>query len=381
MQPLNETDTGRSGTLMLHLLGRCNLTCRHCYMEGAPGRRERLPLDRVLDAIDDCTTLGIGSLYLTGGEPLLYPGLAQILQRAAAVPGLESTLCTNGTLLSPRRVDMFAHLGLRLNVSIDGDPQFHDSFRNREGAFAASERGIGMAVAAGIQVNIVTTVSRANLAAVPGIAEWAAKAGVRSVRFQPLLKLGRGAAIGEQRLSAAEVDRLVLQVSDLANRNRDRLACAVVGHSRRFLLAHPCAAYVCNGAGCHRRIAREIKKIVIRENGDVLPEASNLDPAFAIGHIEDGRLPMLVSRYLDQDYERFDRLCRGTYAAVLPHWEAAIVPWDQLLADSSREWRNAESWAIAGSSCGNPSEASAACGRLASGSANQAEISLLLDRT
>jgi hypothetical protein len=29
-----------SGTLMLHLLGRCNLSCVHCYMEGGPTREE-----------------------------------------------------------------------------------------------------------------------------------------------------------------------------------------------------------------------------------------------------------------------------------------------------------------------------------------------------
>ena len=62
--------------------------------------------------------------------------------------------------------------------------------------------------------------------------------------------------------------------------------------------------------GCHRRIAREIKKIVVRENGMILPEATNLDPRFAIDHITDGPLTSLVTRFLDEDYGRFDALCR-----------------------------------------------------------------------
>ena len=34
-----------SAILMLHLTGRCNLECKHCYMEGSPKRKERLPFE------------------------------------------------------------------------------------------------------------------------------------------------------------------------------------------------------------------------------------------------------------------------------------------------------------------------------------------------
>jgi MoaA/NifB/PqqE/SkfB family radical SAM enzyme len=179
------------------------------------------------------------------------------------------------------------------------------------------------------------TVSRANLASIAAVAAWALESGVETLRFQPLLRLGRGVELADQRLAASQIDELVMQVSDLANRHRGRLACNIIGQSLRFMLAHPCSAYVCNGGGCHRRIAREIKKIVVRENGTILPEATNLNPRFAIGRFGEARLPSLISRFLDDDYGRFDALCRRTYAAVLPQWEAAVVPWDQILADSS----------------------------------------------
>jgi hypothetical protein len=169
------------------------------------------------------------------------------------------------------------------------------------------------------------------------VAAWALAIGAETIRFQPLLRLGRGAEIADQRLASAELDKLIMLISDLANRHRGRLACNIVGQSLRFMLKHPCAAYVCNGGGCHRKIAREIKKIIVRENGTIVPEATNLDPRFAIGHIGDGRLTTLVTRFLDRDYGRFDALCRRTYARVLPNWDAAVVPWDQILAESSRD--------------------------------------------
>ena len=160
--------------------------------------------------------------------------------------------------------------------------------------------------------------------------------------------------MADERLVSAEIDQLVMQISDLAHRHRGRLACNIVGQSLRYMLAHPCAAYVCNGNGCHRRIAREIKKIIVRENGTIVPEATNLDPRYAIGHINDGRLTTLVSRFLDEDYDRFDALCRRTYAKVLPDWDTAVVPWDQILAESSRDQdESAVPDAVVNGSCGS----------------------------
>lgn len=330
----------RSATLMLHLLGRCNLQCLHCYMGGSPSRREQLPLEPVMAAIAECEQLDIGALYLTGGEPLLYPGLPDVLTAAAQVPGLRVTLCTNGTLITPRHATIFRDRGTEVNISIDGDPQFHDHFRNLSGAFHAAERGIRTLVEAGVRITIVTTISQGNMGSLSSLVEWAARCGAVQLRVQPLLQLGRGAQIADQCLTAQQMDRLLLQLSDLANRYRSNgLKCSLVGVSRRFLLTHPCGAYVCNGAGCHRRVAKEIKKLIVREDGTVLPEATNLSQDFSLGNIQDGPLSMLVSRYFEDGYQRFDQLCRTTYSEVLPTWEPAVVPWDQIVAERSHRWR------------------------------------------
>src|SRR5260370_42697682 len=119
-----------SNVLMLHLLGRCNLECLHCYMEGSPKREEQLPVEPVLRAVGECPALGIGTLFLTGGEPLLYRGLDQVLEAAAQTTGLQTTVCTNGTLLTSRQAARFRELGVRFNISITGPPAFNDRVRN-----------------------------------------------------------------------------------------------------------------------------------------------------------------------------------------------------------------------------------------------------------
>ncbi|HKV42296.1 MAG TPA: radical SAM protein, partial [Blastocatellia bacterium] len=354
MQLTDETgDDLGSGTLMLHLLGRCNLECQHCYMEGSPFRKEELPLDAVLGAVAECKLLGIGTVYITGGEPLLYRGLDDVIRAAAEIPKLQIALCTNGTSITPRRAAFFGSLGLRSNISIDGDEAFHDHFRRQPGAFRASERGVRMMADAGVPVTIIATISQANLHLLPAIVEWTAQSGAVRLLVQPLLKLGRGTGIADQRLSTSQMNLLFLRLSDLANRLRSSdggvdkglekglgngLDCKLIGANPKFLKAHPCGAYVCNGGGCHRRVAKEIKKLVIREDGTVLPEVPNLNHRYALGNIQDGALSTLVRRYFENGYEQFDLLCRTAYAEVLPTWEAPVVPWEQIIAERSEYW-------------------------------------------
>jgi MoaA/NifB/PqqE/SkfB family radical SAM enzyme len=307
-------------------------------MEGAPNREERLPLDRVIQAVSDCRLLDIGALYLTGGEPILYPGLEEVLKMATHTK-LQVTVCTNATLLTERFASLFRYHHVKVNVSVDGDEAFHDYFRNCEGAFRATERGIRTVVEAGVPLTIVTTISRQNVHMLSSLAEWSASVGAIQFRVQPLLKLGRGIQILDHCLTNEQLNRLLLELSDLANVfGPAGMKCSLVGVSRRFLASHPCGAYVCNGQGCHRRVAKEIKKLVIREDGTVLPEITNLSHEFALGRIEDGPLPMLVSRYFEHGYDKFDHLCRNTYAEVIPTWESAVVPWDQIVADRSHNW-------------------------------------------
>src|SRR5215472_8593626 len=191
MQFTSETGEPGSATLMLHLLGKCNLTCRHCYMEGGPTREERLPADLVIRTIAECPRLGIGALYLTGGEPLLYGELEEVLKSAAPMH-MQVTVCTNATLLTERHARWLSEAHAHINISVDGDPAFHDFFRNSSGAFRSTERGIHTVVEAGIPLTVISSISQANLPLLPFIAEQAARAGATQFRVQPLLKLGRG---------------------------------------------------------------------------------------------------------------------------------------------------------------------------------------------
>ena len=88
--------------LRLSLTESCNLRCCYCR----PQEPAALPPQELTDAellhlVQLFAACGIGTLRLTGGEPLLRAGVPQLTARLKAVPGIRKvTLTTNGTLLS-----------------------------------------------------------------------------------------------------------------------------------------------------------------------------------------------------------------------------------------------------------------------------------------
>ncbi len=107
---------------------RCNLSCAYCSeydRTSAP-----VPLPVMLERIDRLAALGTAMIDLSGGEPLLHPGLDALvagIRRHGAMAGL----LTNGYLLSPARIRALNHAGLdRLQISIDNLEPDDASFKS-----------------------------------------------------------------------------------------------------------------------------------------------------------------------------------------------------------------------------------------------------------
>lgn len=113
--------------LRMSVIDRCNFRCSYCMpADSLQGRGVFLPLEKLLtdheivDLVRVFVSLGVHKLRITGGEPLVRPGLPALVEQLAAVPGLKDiALTTNGVLL-PRLADDLAAAGLRrLTVSLD----------------------------------------------------------------------------------------------------------------------------------------------------------------------------------------------------------------------------------------------------------------------
>ena len=104
---------------MAHIIPirRCNLSCTYCNEYDTFSKP--VPLDTMLERIEQLGRLHTGVITLSGGEPLLHPDLDDII-RAIRKNATLAGLITNGYLLTAERVQRLNDAGLDyLQISID----------------------------------------------------------------------------------------------------------------------------------------------------------------------------------------------------------------------------------------------------------------------
>jgi MoaA/NifB/PqqE/SkfB family radical SAM enzyme len=195
----------RASNVFLHVLTRCNLRCRHCYIDPRQHGRNRLPLSRMARWLAVLAERSPGAnLVLLGGEPTLHPELPETVRCARRLGYASVTIDTNGYLfngilekVSPAEVDFFS-------FSLDGaTAETNDRVRGR-GSYAACRSGLGRARAKGFRTSLIYTVSRSNLGELARMGPLLSEAGVERFFIQVLGLRGRAGAGDLERVSRGE---------------------------------------------------------------------------------------------------------------------------------------------------------------------------------
>lgn len=200
--------SGRSSmpeAITLFLTHRCNLRCRMCGQwgeggvtrtEGAEVLKQELSPSQIRALVDDSARFGT-NITLFGGEPLLYPGCADLIAYIKS-KGLHCLMITNGSLL-----EQYAHAivdaGLdELNLSLDGGEKLHDEIRGMPGLFARIMAGIGrvndfkaMKNVRAPLINLQCTITKYNYHDLEQLLDAAAAMKADSLTFHNLIFLNR----------------------------------------------------------------------------------------------------------------------------------------------------------------------------------------------
>jgi hopanoid biosynthesis associated radical SAM protein HpnH len=141
--------------LMLEPLFRCNLACAGCGKIQYPAAtlKQQLSPEQCFRAAEEC---GAPMISIPGGEPLLHPQIAEIVQ------GLVQRrkyvyLCTNGLTLREKLSIFKPSRYFTINVHLDGQKKFHDRSVGREGVYEMATEAIREALKRGFRVTTNTT--------------------------------------------------------------------------------------------------------------------------------------------------------------------------------------------------------------------------------
>ena len=125
--------------LRISLIDRCNFRCQYCLPEGEELdyvlQKDLLTQDELLILLKEVfIPVGFRKFRLTGGEPLLRPGVVSLVKAIADLPETEDlSLTTNGFLLNELAQDLYDAGLHRINISLDSlDPDiFNQIIGNR----------------------------------------------------------------------------------------------------------------------------------------------------------------------------------------------------------------------------------------------------------
>lgn len=171
---------GRAVTyLRLSVTDRCDLRCAYCMSERMVflPKPDLLSLEELARVAKIFIHRGVRKIRLTGGEPLVRKGIAELLENLTQHIGNgldELTITTNATRLK-EFTSQFIRSGIRrINVSLDTlDPaRFFEI--TRRGSLQQVLEGIDTALAAGLKIKINTVaLKHQNASEIPAIMEWA----------------------------------------------------------------------------------------------------------------------------------------------------------------------------------------------------------------
>ena len=179
--------------LRVSITDRCNLRCVYCMPEEGVvfgAREDTLTYDELVRVVKIAHSMGVRTVRLTGGEPLVRRGIVEFVRRLAEI-GLDDIAMTTNAMDLARLAGPLAEAGLnRVNVSCDSlRPDRFAEVRRRgdlatvlEAMEAADRAGLGP-----VKINVVL-LAGVNDDEVLDFAAFARETGrvVRFIEFMPL---------------------------------------------------------------------------------------------------------------------------------------------------------------------------------------------------
>jgi MoaA/NifB/PqqE/SkfB family radical SAM enzyme len=319
--------------LQIHPSRRCNLRCLHCYSSSGPEERDQISVPLLLQAITDASEQGYTIASFSGGEPLVYKPLSELLKQAHQCQ-MRTTVTSNGILLDERHIEQLTGAVDLLAISLDGMPTSHNRMRSSEQAFEKMAARLEGVRQSGIPFGFIFTLTKQNFRELDWVANFALEQGAKLLQIHPLAEVG----YATQNLMGYRPNTSILSYAYLkATRLREAFAEKLFVHidlTHQDLLRSNPGSFFADESLIDEQdysFADLISPLIIEADGTVVPMQHGFDRNYALGNLNEASLGELTKHWRQERYPAFRELCQHVYQELTAPADLPIMDWYETL--------------------------------------------------
>ena len=178
-------------TITWEITAACNIACVHCLSASGRRRPMELKTPQALALVDEFAEMQVFQIHFGGGEPFIYPGIWQVLERCTE-RNLVMCISTNGTLITADRAKRLKQFDpLYFQVSLDGGTEHTNDRIRGQGVFKRALRGLELLAAENHSLTVNSVLTRYSFSELDKLYDIAASFGSK-LRVTRLRPSGRG---------------------------------------------------------------------------------------------------------------------------------------------------------------------------------------------
>ena len=330
--------TGTTRIVQIHPTRKCNLSCKHCYSSSSPQATETLEPAVLKSALDDLAAEGYDWVTFSGGEPLVYEPLSELLTHAVD-RGMNTTLVTNGMLLTDNRLDAIENNINALVVSLDGKPESHNVMRNSSRAFETMEKNLSALRWRGIQFTFLFTLTQNNLDELPWVVNFCMDAGASGLMITPLEITGN-ATSQLQGKSPDSIETIYAWrlVEQLKNKHKGQLNIHLNLVHTSCMEKNPDQFYLGDYAvPLKGSLSDLLSSLVIEPDGEVVPLQYGFPREYSLGNLREHRIIDMAEEWRNSLGPRMHELSSDLYSTLDNSDDGYFINWYEKIDRYARK--------------------------------------------
>ena len=112
-----------ASNLRISVTDKCNLRCTYCITKEKVSwvkDKDLLTFNEIIRIVGLFAELGVSQIRITGGEPLVRPGIPSLVESLNLIPGINRISMTSNGVLLADHIDELENAGLSgINISLD----------------------------------------------------------------------------------------------------------------------------------------------------------------------------------------------------------------------------------------------------------------------